>query len=156
MTLGWVVFEFRLAQLKQEFLTRFHHENGQKTLQTFTFTQAESDRLLRWEHAREFEYRGMMYDVIDIQTKGELITYLVWHDAEETNLKTKARNFEQEQSDPHKEAQTFEGTQLVFFAEIPFTIELTPPFIPLNSIEEKLPSWNHFLLAPPQPPPDIF
>lgn len=41
---------------------------------------------LRWEHSREFEYRGEMYDVVRSENVKGVVHYWCWHDHEETSL----------------------------------------------------------------------
>ena len=31
-----------------------------------TFSTSEIDKVLRWEHDKEFEYQGQMYDIIEV------------------------------------------------------------------------------------------
>lgn len=52
-----------------------------------TFSHADADRLLEWEHEREFEYQGEMYDVIKQQSSRDSITYLCIWDHAETKIK---------------------------------------------------------------------
>lgn len=50
------------------------------------FTEDESQTKLRWEHAKEFEFDGQMYDVVETKIKGDTIYYWCWWDHEETRL----------------------------------------------------------------------
>jgi hypothetical protein len=43
-------------------------------------------KLLRWEHAREFEYQGQMYDVVEQYEEGDSIRYICYWDKLETKL----------------------------------------------------------------------
>lgn len=51
------------------------------------FTREQSERLFKWEHSREFEYQGEMYDIVDLSIEGDTIHYLCWKDHKETQLK---------------------------------------------------------------------
>ena len=51
------------------------------------FTQEEIKTLLMWEHDEEFEYRGQMYDVVEVIEKDGMLHYWCWKDDEETLLK---------------------------------------------------------------------
>lgn len=44
---------------------------------------------VRWEHAREFEYKGQMYDIIDQKEKGDTIYFNVYWDKLETMVNHK-------------------------------------------------------------------
>ncbi len=59
-------------------------DKSELTQLTFSKSQIKTD--LRWEHDREFEYKGEMYDVVEIQVLGDSICYLCWHDKAETKL----------------------------------------------------------------------
>lgn len=51
---------------------------------TFQFTDEQIARELDWEHSREFEYKGQMYDVVDRYRNGDKTTIICWPDNEET------------------------------------------------------------------------
>ncbi|MCB9272464.1 MAG: hypothetical protein H6564_00390 [Lewinellaceae bacterium] len=50
------------------------------------FARGEAQARVRWEHAGEFEYLGEMYDVVDIEPKGDSTYYWCWRDRAETAL----------------------------------------------------------------------
>lgn len=52
----------------------------------FTFSRQEAKQQLTWKHAKEFAYRGQMYDVVDSAVQGDSVTYWCWWDSEETRL----------------------------------------------------------------------
>jgi hypothetical protein len=54
-------------------------------LWTFSITDARSK--LHWEHSREFEYKGEMYDIIRSQIKGDSVWYWCYWDRKEAKLK---------------------------------------------------------------------
>lgn len=51
------------------------------------FTEAESTTLLQWEHAKEFEYKGEMYDIICTEIVSDTIWYWCHHDHKETSVR---------------------------------------------------------------------
>ncbi|PVW17150.1 hypothetical protein [Marixanthomonas spongiae] len=53
------------------------------------FSKAEIDEKLRWEHSKEFEYKGQMYDVVETKKTIDSISYWCWWDYEETKLNRK-------------------------------------------------------------------
>lgn len=59
-------------------------EGGELTRLAITKTESH---MLRWEHSREFEYRGQMYDIIHSYQQGDTTFYECWADHEETRLK---------------------------------------------------------------------
>jgi hypothetical protein len=42
---------------------------------------------LKWEHDKEFEYNGQMYDVVEVADIGDSLQYLCWWDKAETATK---------------------------------------------------------------------
>ena len=55
------------------------------------FSREETGTLLRWEHAREFEYDGQMYDVVETWAVGDTVFFRCWWDREETALNNRMR-----------------------------------------------------------------
>lgn len=51
-----------------------------------TFKKSEVDKLLKWEHSKEFEYNRNMFDVVKSEPHNDSITYYCWPDNEETSL----------------------------------------------------------------------
>lgn len=50
-----------------------------------SFSKAESAQL-DWKHSTEFAFKGELYDVVRTYEQGDQITYICWHDHEETAL----------------------------------------------------------------------
>ncbi len=53
------------------------------------FTKEETETKLRWEHSKEFEYNGQMYDIVSKEIKGDSIFFHCWWDYVETDLNKK-------------------------------------------------------------------
>ncbi|TFV94361.1 hypothetical protein E4S40_10050 [Algoriphagus kandeliae] len=117
MTLGLTAFELRFFQLKENMESRINRNPNDKRIKTLVFTQEESQTLLDWEHEREFEYQGEMYDVLEIKEKGDQIEYLVWHDQEESELKKRESEYEESSRENHSEHQKRNSFHVVFFFE---------------------------------------
>ncbi|WP_452230171.1 MULTISPECIES: hypothetical protein [unclassified Lacinutrix] len=50
------------------------------------FTEAETQTEIRWEHSKEFEFKGQMYDIVEKHVEGDNTYYWCWWDHEETKL----------------------------------------------------------------------
>lgn len=74
------------AEVKRSVHEKLEKGVEPKELVTLTFSRAELKQL-HWEHEREFEYEGQMYDVVEKKVSGDSITYICWWDHEETRLK---------------------------------------------------------------------
>jgi len=53
------------------------------------FTEKELRSEVKWEHNKEFEYRGEMYDIVDVTFENDKIVYWCWWDHKETALNQK-------------------------------------------------------------------
>lgn len=69
-------------EVKQELIAGM----DKSELTVLKFYKEEVNTLVKWEHAKEFEYQGQMYDVIETQINGNIITYWCWWDHKETHL----------------------------------------------------------------------
>lgn len=59
---------------------------NRERLVRLAFTEGQADTLLRWEHAKEFEFQNQMYDVLEQKKQGDSMVYWCWWDQEETLL----------------------------------------------------------------------
>jgi hypothetical protein len=115
---------------------------------------------LNWEHSREFEYKGEMYDVIRSETKGDSIWYWCYWDRKETKLRKELNVLLVSLMGPGQQSKN-EGRQLNdFFKSL---------FLPVSSVRQslvagldpqrdKIPynfSLHAFERIPPVPPPRI-
>ena len=73
-------------RVKHEVKAKLIQEIDQSELAHFTFSKSQIETELHWEHDREFEYNGEMYDVIDTHEKGDSVEVVCWHDKAETEL----------------------------------------------------------------------
>ena len=55
-------------------------------LTLLVFSRSEARSFLRWEHEREFEYHGQMYDISRSEEVGDSLYFWVWPDHAETAL----------------------------------------------------------------------
>jgi len=74
-------------EIKEQLITGMEKNE----LVVFAFTDEEVEKL-EWEHDREFEYKGFMYDVVDSWEENGLHYYKCWPDVEETRLNLKLKN----------------------------------------------------------------
>ncbi|MGM0944376.1 MAG: hypothetical protein ACQEW9_04270 [Bacteroidota bacterium] len=89
LLLMFLVLKSQLLEVRQSVEEKFERGFEKDRILTFEFTPAEIKEKLRWEHDREFEYEGQMYDVLDRSEIDDLIYLTVYADHEETELKLK-------------------------------------------------------------------
>jgi len=121
------------------------------------FTPEQSETLLMWKHPREFEYRGMMYDVFESKIIGDTVYYRCRPDHEESALNHQLAAL----ADP---ALPVDGqlakdmARLTVFMQTPFLAgSLFHPVAPIPGSIPFLPGmadpYQSVQLSPPDPPP---
>ncbi|MBK6994147.1 MAG: hypothetical protein IPH31_04210 [Lewinellaceae bacterium] len=155
---GWLHYQKTLVrkQVKRQLIAGL----GDDALVLLRFTVSESQTKLRWEHAREFEYQGQMYDVVRTETNGDTIFFHCWWDREETELnreikKLTASNFEKNPGNQKTKER------LAHFFKSLYSFEGTnwPIIVLLIEAKQEIPgalfSLKPILSPPPSPPPEI-
>ena len=66
---------------------KLEEEIPENELVKLIFFKKEIPKLLKWEHDKEFEYDGQMYDVVEVTDVGDSLQYLCWWDKAETATK---------------------------------------------------------------------
>lgn len=74
------------ADLKHSVFEKLEEGIAPKELVTLVVPETDLSEL-RWEHEREFEYKGQMYDVVEKKIQGDTVLFICWWDHEETRLK---------------------------------------------------------------------
>lgn len=87
-----LMLNFQKIAHKNKILRKINSEKGIEKVVKFSFSLDEV-KSLKWEHSREFEYHGEMYDVIRYESHSGLITYTCWHDVKESTLNKKISRF---------------------------------------------------------------
>ncbi len=72
--------------IKKEIKRKIIAGIAKEELVLLKFTEQEKQEKLKWEHSKEFEFNGNMYDVVDNEIKGDTTIYWCWLDDEETKL----------------------------------------------------------------------
>lgn len=143
--------------IKKEIKWRMIDGIDRSELVMLAFTVKESEALLNWKHSREFEFRGEMYDVAEVISKGDSVFYYCWWDHEETALNIKLKSIVAHAASKSTQSQDKVKQVIQFFKSLYFNeyrIE--------DSITETNYAGNSFHYAfivktsgksPPAPPP---
>ncbi len=83
-TYTWLKVQKR--QVKRSVKRMMMHSAPREDLVHLAFRIEDAKVMLRWEHSKEFEYRGEMFDVVASQTRNDSVFYTCWWDREETRL----------------------------------------------------------------------
>jgi hypothetical protein len=123
-------------------------------------TQEESQIELRWEHSKEFEYKGQMYDIVETEWKDGVIYYWCWWDHEETSLNQKLNKLAAHAFDTSDRKQQQEKKLSYFYQSLYFQ-ETSTDIVwnrykedrePFNNQEEFPKNRSN---SPPLPPPEL-
>ena len=121
------------------------------------FTDNQAKILLRWEHSREFEYEGQMYDVIERKKVGDTTYYFCWWDHKETKLNKQLTALTSEALQHNSERQERQNRLLNYFKSL--FLESTLLFGNFNSgrsiqLETNYDNrYTSIAITPPTPPP---
>lgn len=155
ITFSW--FQYKKAILSHEVKNMLIAGIERNELTLLTFSKAGSERELTWEHAKEFEYKKQMYDVVDSKIVGDTIYFWCWQDNAETLLNNEfaaiiERTFQQDPQEKEKQEKLVSFYQSLYCTE-PFgwnTMSLNfTDTIPMYVVI----SFSSFFSRPPSPPP---
>ena len=122
------------------------------------FTTADAETKLDWEHSREFEYKGQMYDVIRSEMRGDTMWYWCYWDRKESDIKKQINELAVYLMGPGQDSRHTGRFITDFFGTLFFPVQqqennfvldiqssrcLTPYTFPLSL----------YYAAPPAPPP---
>jgi len=88
-TFLWLQYQ-KISIQKETKRDMLSHIN-KKDLVLLSFTPEEAKKKLKWEHSKEFEYQGQMYDIVSVEVDDGKIKYWCWADNKETHLNKKLK-----------------------------------------------------------------
>ncbi len=80
----WLKHEVKIA--RKEVKMQLIKGLNKSELVTLKFAKSKVSSELKFEHSKEFEYHGEMYDVVKSVEKSDTIIYTCWWDNKETKL----------------------------------------------------------------------
>lgn len=86
-TYSWLTYKKTLIkkEVKKQLIMGIEKDN----LVKLGFRLDEVNSKVRWEHSKEFEFQGQMFDIVTKEVVADSIYYLCWPDHEETVLNNK-------------------------------------------------------------------
>ncbi|HRO41446.1 MAG TPA: hypothetical protein PL009_01335 [Flavipsychrobacter sp.] len=154
-----LVLQIQKSQVRKEVKWKYIAGMNTDELVKFVFSEKEKQTALRWEHSKEFEYRGEMYDVIKMEVKGDTTYYWCWWDHEETKLNKQIDKLAAFAFDHNPEKQEKENRLLKFFKSLFFYQPTDSTFVflyqPKSQYFFRQHSYQSVALAPPLAPPKI-
>ena len=73
-------------KIRKEVSEHILNEHNEENLVLLKFTAEESSALLKWKHAKEFEFNGRMFDIVSQENSNDTIYYTCYQDHKETTL----------------------------------------------------------------------
>ncbi|TAH19295.1 MAG: hypothetical protein EAZ08_08990 [Cytophagales bacterium] len=86
ITTIYTFFQYQKAQIKKEVKQKIIRGIDKNELVLLKFATTEVYTKLDWEHAKEFGYRGEMYDIVETAIVNDTTYFWVWWDNEETKI----------------------------------------------------------------------
>ncbi len=133
----------------------------QEELVLLKFSIEQTETELRWEHSKEFEYKGQMYDIVSKVIIGDSIFYRCWWDHEETALNQKLKILVAKASDLDKNKHDAHLNLHVYLFSFFYTEILDWQFIPSQKVLVVYQDFIHakhftsLRISPPTPPPKL-
>jgi len=155
LAIGWVKLDLVTHQKKVKKEIKEGIESSERITE-LTFSLEETKTKLNWEHDREFEFQGQMYDILESHLEGDSITYLVYADHEETKMKGLLTKLLKEGFGEEEEDASVQKINFLLFFQLSSSEEksLLNFDLDLNSsIRNSI--YQSPYLGNPCPPPDI-
>lgn len=155
--ISYSVIQYQKHTVRKEIKRQIINGLDKNDLVLLKFSSTESNSKLKWEHDKEFEYSGIMYDVIESKTKGDSVYYWCWQDDDETELNGNINTLAAQAMAKRNHAAT---KHFVGFLSALFYSRVNTFNFDGNDYTENFPSLNvNFYLSqtadPPIPPPKI-
>jgi hypothetical protein len=87
ITFAWL--HYQKDRVRHDIKHRIMAGMDRDELVLLSFGREEAESELRWEHSKEFEYDGEMYDVVERSATPDSLHYWCWWDHKETELNRK-------------------------------------------------------------------
>lgn len=123
-----------------------------KELVCLKFSLHEKQKL-HFEHAKEFEYQGQMYDIVFEEVHKDTVTYWCWHDHQETELNQKLNQLLKLALEHSQDNDLFKIFKKLFYLEP--TVIFTSVEQEFQSILWKLNSYSTQFFSQSFIPPEI-
>jgi len=157
----YTFLQFEKSTIRRELKWKMIAGIDLEELVLLKFSKEETQTKLRWEHSKEFEYEGQMYDVVSSEIKGDTIFYHCWWDHEETKLNKKLKilvaNAFDKGEDNQQKQKNLHTYLWSFFCTAIFDWQATPSqkteLVFQDCLHPNI--FNSIRITPPSPPPKV-
>jgi hypothetical protein len=142
-------------QVKRQMIAGMDREK----LVCLTFSFDDAVKQIKWEHSREFEFEGQMYDVVETVTHQGMVSYWCWPDNEETEVNRSLNNLVcgRMSNDPRR-TQSQKNLENFFknlWSEVPLIFVSDKSSFSDILYENRTRPVCAALFQPPVPPPEV-
>ncbi len=157
----YTFLQFEKSAIRRDIKGRMIAGMEHEELTLLKFTKEEVKTQLLWEHSKEFEYNGQMYDVVSQEIKGDSIFYRCWWDYKETKLNKKLKKMVASAFDQNEDNRALQKSFFSylgsFFCTDLFKWEVEASFnsevVYKNVLHQTI--FNSIKITPPIPPPKL-
>ena len=149
---------YQAKQVRREVKHQLMEGIDKEELVLLSFSQDE-EKQLKWKHAKEFEYKGEMYDIVSRETTEGITHYWCWWDYEETKLNKSLSKLVNQILGKRQDHQQKQNLLVRLYKSLYFKSSY---FLPVDNAitEEKNNNWlpnlyQSLYLSPKSPPPQI-
>ena len=153
----FMVHKIQKKQIKRTIKRKIIAGIDKSELVLLKFTDKEKQTQLCWEHSKEFEYQGQMYDITDSQTIGDTTYYWCWWDYEETNLnkqlnKKLAESLEGNPLNQQRQIKLYNFLNSLFWDQVEILIPENLSFLSKTVFSFTQKHYSKLLFSKPPPP----
>jgi len=156
----FLIFQYEKSVIKREVKENIIQSLDKSELVLIKLSKAEAKTELDWEHSKEFEYKGEMYDIVQVEKTYDSIKYWCWWDHEETALNKKLTKLVNEILGNDKEKNEQESQLISFYKSLFCEQSFTVNFIQFTSFINHQSDFNCRLVNADHiaetPPPKFF
>lgn len=157
VAITFFILQYQKNQVKREIKWKMIEGIDREKLVLLKFNEEEKQNQLKWEHSKEFEYKGEMYDIVEIEVKGDTFFYWCWWDYEETSLNKQLVELVSYALENNPKNQENQKRLSKFFESLFFSEPIEKITIALKKINNKYTYDQNFYQSvsnsPPIPPP---
>lgn len=155
----YLALQYQKFQVRKEVKEHVVAHTDKEELVLLKFTPAQAQADLQWEHSKEFEYQGQMYDVVETSVRNDTIYYWCWWDHEETKLNRQlttllADVLEQDEQKKKHQTHLISFYHSLYCSEIPHW-QASLFFAKKLAMSFYFQSYSPFYHTPPLPPPRV-
>jgi len=158
VTLALLWLNFQKSEVRERVKHQILSGIDKEELVLMKFLSDMTEQQVEWEGDDEFEFEGVMYDVVATQIKGDTTYYWCWKDNEETQLARKMDHLLTMATGHDQQSQQNEKLVIHFFKSLFFNKVEQTRFYLLQSDQISFTYAIHYTTivnTPVAPPPEI-